>query len=69
MHSLRRIVRWLVVLVITGLLPACAAGTRPADVAPTGAPPDRPDSDLRGGITVDQFSGFPIRSGGRRGAD
>jgi hypothetical protein len=66
MHSLRRIVWWLVIPAMTGLLPACAAGTRPADGAPTGAPSHQTDSDLRLGITVDRFSGFPIRGGGTR---
>ena len=60
MHSLRRIVWWLVIPVMIGLLPACTAGTRPADVAPTG------DPDPRLGITIDRFSGFPIRGGGTR---
>lgn len=66
MHSLRRIVWWLVIPVMTGLLPACAAGTRPADVAPSGAPPRQTDSDPRLGITVDRFSGLPMRGGGTR---
>lgn len=65
MESPRRTVRWLVLVVMTGLLPACAA-SRSGDVAPTTAPSQGTGLDPRHGITVDQFSGFPIRGGGTR---
>jgi hypothetical protein len=63
MHSLRRIAWWLVISVVAGLLPACATGK---GVEPTGAPAQQTDLDPRLGITVDRFSGQPIRGGGTR---
>jgi hypothetical protein len=65
MNSPQRIVRGLVSLVMTGLLAACAA-TRSADVGASGAPSEKMERDPRHGITIDAFSGYPIRGGGTR---